>query len=306
MPLKLEGVHILLTYRCNRECEHCFTWGSPDQNGTMTLQQIRRLLHQARDVGSVEWVYFEGGEPFLCYPELSEGVRDASRLGFKVGIVSNAFWAKELNDAIDLLRPFVDRVQDLSISSDTYHGSREPSPEAVNALEAGRRLGIPVELISITAPGATDARSTTGQLPTGESSVMYRGRAAHMLAHGVHRIPWVNFRECPFEDLRAPERVHVDPFGNVHICQGISLGNVFQTPLSEICDQYDPQTHPIIAALLRGGPSELVRGFGLSHEEMYADACHLCYESRRALRDRFPEHLCPDQSYGVPGGSSSG
>jgi hypothetical protein len=38
---------------------------------------------------------------------------------------------------------------------------------------------------------------------------------------------------------------------------------------------------------------------GCPHEDAYADACHFCYEARRALRTRFPEILTPDQMYGV-------
>ena len=49
---------------------------------------------------------------------------------------------------------------------------------------------------------------------------------------------------------------------------------------------------------------DLIRGFarryGLQPREAYADACHLCDESRRHLRSRFPEVLTPDQMYGVP------
>jgi hypothetical protein len=109
------------------------------------------------------------------------------------------------------------------------------------------------------------------------------------------------FTECPHEDLREPGRVHVDPFGEIHICQGISLGNVLQssTPLREICETYDPDTHPITGPLLAGGPAELVRRFESPHDEAYADACHLCYETRRSLRERFPGILRPDQMYGV-------
>ena len=36
----------------------------------------------------------------------------------------------------------------------------------------------------------------------------------------------------------------------------------------------------------------------LAHDDGYADHCHLCYESRRALRSRFPDVLTPDQMYG--------
>jgi hypothetical protein len=111
--------------------------------------------------------------------------------------------------------------------------------------------------------------------------------------------PWRQFTECPYEDLREPGRVHLDPFGNVHICQGILIGNILRTPLKQICETYDPASHPITGPLLEGGPAGLVRRYDLGHEDGYADACHLCDEARRALRARFPEILQPDQVYGV-------
>jgi hypothetical protein len=103
---------------------------------------------------------------------------------------------------------------------------------------------------------------------------------------------------CPYEDLRDPGRLRLDSFGFVHICQGISLGNIQQTSLAEICAAYDPQGHPITGPLLRGGPAELVRQYGLPHANANADACHLCYESRRQLRAQFIRLLAPDSMYG--------
>jgi len=41
--MELSGVHLLLTYECNLECDHCFTWGSPWNRGTMTMDAIRTL-----------------------------------------------------------------------------------------------------------------------------------------------------------------------------------------------------------------------------------------------------------------------
>jgi MoaA/NifB/PqqE/SkfB family radical SAM enzyme len=129
---------------------------------------------------------------------------------------------------------------------------------------------------------------------------MYRGRAAVNLAPRAEGKDWEQFTCCPHEDLREPGRVHVDPLGHVHICQGISLGNVFERPLKEICAAYDPDRHPITGPLLEGGPAELMRRAGLPHAERYGDACHLCYETRRALRARYPDILTPDQMYGCP------
>ena len=96
--MKLEGLHILLTYQCTYECEHCFVWGSPWQTGTLTLEQLEDILAQAREAG-VSSIYFEGGEPFLYYAILVQAVRRATGMGFSVGIVTNAYWANSVADA---------------------------------------------------------------------------------------------------------------------------------------------------------------------------------------------------------------
>ena len=130
---------------------------------------------------------------------------------------------------------------------------------------------------------------------------MYRGRAAAKLSPKAKDFPWEQFTACPHEDLREPGRVHLDPFGNLHICQGVVIGNLFDTPLKTICASYDSQTHPVTGPLLRGGPAELARVYNLQPAAgaKYADACHLCYETRLALRPRFPQELRPDGMYGI-------
>jgi len=296
--MQLSGLHLLLTYQCNLECDHCFVWGSPWQSGTMTLRQVRSILQQAEDLGAVEWIYFEGGEPFLFYAVLLKSVREAAAMGFQVGIVSNGYWATAEEDALECLRPLAAVINDLSISSDLYHYSEEFSQQARNATAAAEHLRIPVGVISIAQPGAPDAAAASGQLPAGESAVLYRGRAAEKLADRAEQHPWDRFTECSYEDLRDPGRLHVDPFGNLHICQGISVGNLFDQPLREICAAYDPDSHPVIGPLLAGGPAELVRRYKLPHQKKYADACHVCYEARRALRKRFPKILGPGQMNG--------
>ncbi len=299
MAIKLTGLHLLLSYQCTLECDHCFTWGSPNQSGTMTMANIRQFLHQARDLGTVTRIYFEGGEPFLYYALLLQGSRDAAGLGFEVGIVSNGYWANTEEDALVNLRPFAGLVQDLSISSDLFHWSEAASQQSRNAALAAAALGIPLGILAIAQPDSCDSPASLGQLESGESRVMYRGRAAVKLAGRVEKHPWQQFTACPHEDLRDPGRVHLDPLGNLHLCQGLVLGNCFQTSLAEICSRYDPAAHPIAGPLLKGGPAELVSQYDLPHEENYADACHLCYAARLALRSRFPQFLGPGQMYGL-------
>jgi hypothetical protein len=300
--MKLTGLHLLLTYQCTFECDHCFAWGSPWQSGTLTLPQIRNILRQAHDLGTVKWIYFEGGEPFLYYGVLLQGVRKAAAMGFQVGIVSNGYWANDVEDALAWLRPLAGLIQDLSVSTDLFHYSDAVSRQAENARLAAEQLGIPLGYMSVAQPETPGAATVVGQLPQGGSAVMYRGRAVETLAPQAAKQPWTQFTECPHEDLREPGRLHLDPFGYLHLCQGLSVGNLFETPLAEICATYDPEAHPIAGPLLAGGPAELVRRYGLPHADGYADACHLCDEARRALRGRFPKVLLPDQMYGVAEG----
>jgi MoaA/NifB/PqqE/SkfB family radical SAM enzyme len=128
--MKLTGLHILLTYQCTFECDHCFVWGSPWQSGTLTLEQIRRILVQARELGTVEWIYFEGGEPFLYYAVLLQAVREAAGMGFPVGVVSNAYWATSEPDALRWRRWPV--WSGSEVSSDLYHYREKLQPEGEN------------------------------------------------------------------------------------------------------------------------------------------------------------------------------
>ena len=284
---RLSQLHLLLTYECNYECEHCFVWGGPSQGGTMTMDTIEQILDQAVKLGGIEWIYFEGGEPSLHYELLCSGVRLARQQGFRVGIVSNASWAKTESEALAWLKPFEGEIEDLSISDDDYHGCKDEFRETLIARRAAKKLGIPVDFISIDIP-----------------DVLYRGRAAEKLAAQVQATPWKQFDRCPWEDLQHPQRVHVDAYGNMHICQGISIGNLLQQPLRSIMAEYDPQSHPIVGPLIAGGPAEIVNRYDLPHQPAYADACHLCYSARCQLRDRFPGELTPDQMYGAGSGSA--
>ena len=135
----LTGIHFLLTYKCNFECDHCFLYSGPYAEGTMTLPQIREALDEAVRIGTVEWIYFEGGEPFLFYPSMLEGVRLAREKGFKVGVVTNAHGAISEEDAEVWLRPLAELgVAYLSVSDDSFHSADGDDNSAKRASAAAR------------------------------------------------------------------------------------------------------------------------------------------------------------------------
>lgn len=298
--MSLKGLHILLTYRCTSRCDHCFVWGAPEQTGVFTLAQLDDVLGQAREAGTIEWIYFEGGEPFLFYPVLLHGVRAAAARGFHVGVVTNAYWATTAQDAEAWLAPLAENLASLDASTDELHAAERISAEARNARQTCERLGIQADWIICDLPSREVVPEHRGQAFEG-GAIMYRGRAVAALAASAPHSSWDSFDECPHEQLDAPGRVHLDPLGNLHLCQGLLMGNLFDRPLKKILQGYRPDEHPIVAPLLKGGPAELVRRYGLPHDEAYADACHLCFTARQTLRSRFGDVLGPDQMYAEAG-----
>ena len=298
----LKGIHFLLTYTCNYECDHCFLYCSPNSKGTFTLTQIKKVIDEAVKIDTIEWVYFEGGEPFLYYPIMLEGLKLANKMGFKIGIVTNSYWATSVEDAEIWLKPFLEiGINDFSISDDTFHFGDEEVNLAKRAREAAENLNLPSSSISIDKPTVEegiDKDHEKGE-PVIKGGVMFRGRAVETLIETLPRRSWEEMNKCPYEDLEGLGRVHLDPFGNIHICQGLSIGNFWETPLSKLIKTYDGNSHPICGPLIQGGPAQLVREYNIEHEDKYIDECHLCYLARLNILDKFPQYLAPKQVYGV-------
>ena len=270
--------------------------------GVFTLQQIRNILAEAKKLGTVDYVSIEGGEPFLYYPIMVKTVEEAVNLGFHVEILSNCYWANCPEDAVEWLIPIAKAENvELGLSSDLYHGESWETQEVKNAVKAASTLNMKVGIMAVKYPNAeAPCPSEIEGAKVDSWELMYRGRASSKLTEKASKKPWREFTKCPYEDFTRQERVHIDPLGHVHVCQGITIGNAWQQPFSKIIGEYNPYENPILEPLTRGGPVALVEKFGLPHDRVYADACHLCYASRCMLRNKYPDILVPDQMYGEP------
>lgn len=191
-------------------------------------------------------------------------------------------------------------LADLSVSDDEFHRLDKNDRRADFAGQAAQQLGIPTGTICIEPPSVS-RQADEGQRgkPVVGGSVLFKGRAAEKLTAGLPVRPAEELTTCPHEDLLSPERVHVDAYGNVHLCQGLSMGNIWEKPLPDLVRGYDAQKHPIAGPLIRGGPIRLVTEYGLEMSGGYVDECHLCYMARKSLLLRFPQYLAPKESYGL-------
>jgi MoaA/NifB/PqqE/SkfB family radical SAM enzyme len=265
------------------------------------LDQIRTLVDEADKIGTIDSIHFEGGEPFLYYPLLAESIKIAKQAGYKVGIGSNGYWATSTENAELYLNSIISLgVDDLMVSNDIYHYGEDVDNFAKIAVNAGKQAKIPVGESTIDPPKITETRISDYEkaMPIVSGDVMFRGRAADKLIEGLPTRDWGEFKTCPYEDLVKPSRVHIDSFGNVQICQGLNIGNCWETSLSEIMENYKPDQNPICGPLNEGGPAKLIQNLNLEIAEGFVDECHACYEVRKKVLDKYPKILGPVQTYG--------
>lgn len=259
----LTAIHVLLTYQCTGECDHCFLHCGPQREGTLTLRQLRELLREIKRIKTIDTVYFEGGEPFLFYAVLLAGLRMVHDAGFHSGIVTNGYWALSPEDAEQWLRPMLDLdIVDFSVSYDEFHSTKGDESPGTIAYRAVNKLGFPCAKICIDPPTVvmeSNSGEDKGQPVTG-GGVLFKGHAAEKLTAGLAVRPWQKSTMCPHEDLANPVRVHVDAYGNVHVCQGISIGNMWSTPLSQLVRSNDTAKHRIVVPLVEGGPAHSSSG----------------------------------------------
>ncbi|UCH10425.1 MAG: hypothetical protein JSU61_00590, partial [Fidelibacterota bacterium] len=220
-----------------------------------------------------------------------------------VGIVSNSYWATSVEDAELWLEPLVEAgIEDLSLSDDAFHFDTEEDNPTKIALQAAENLRLAADRICIEAP-FTSLEDGSGARAKGTpvvgGDVLFKGRAVEKLAEGWPTRSWEELDQCPYEELEQPYRVHLDPFGNVQVCQGVSIGNAWETPLSWLLKEYQAEAHPICGPLIKGGPAQLAREHQVEHDDAYIDECHFCYLMRTTLIDRFPQFLSPRQVYGM-------
>ncbi|WDP84756.1 MAG: 4Fe-4S cluster-binding domain-containing protein [Desulfobacter sp.] len=296
----ITGLHILLTYACTYACDHCFLFCSPERSGVFTLNQLKGLVQEAQDLKHIQSISFEGGEPFLYYGLLHEGIRRVTNAGFETAVETNCYWATGVEDAKLWLGPLQEAgLKTIEPGDDSFHHDDTRTTPGQIAAQAAKALGMNVNKICIEKPSWVPPKGQAKGEPIYAGGPKLRGRAVETLVKDLPTRPWTELTKCKKENLKNPGRVHIDPFGNVHLCQGLSMGNYLDTSLAEVLGNYDPKTHPVCGPLAFGGPAALAEQYSLDHADRYVDECHFCSDLCKLLADRFPNELTPRQTFGL-------
>ena len=310
---------LLLTYKCNCECEFCYYNCSPRQGGLMSVDTAigawKSLKILAGDEGRI---HITGGEPFLYWERLEEILERAKieKLGEADMVETNGFWASDeklMERRLKKLREL--GIRRLKISCDPFH-QEYVDIELVRRLAAAAKqiLGAesvlvrwedylvkPVEMVNIT----NEIRCENYVSAIREYPCRFTGRAGGKLAELVANksVKGLASFNCKSSFLGA-KGVHIDPYGNVFsgTCSGIVLGNVNDKPFEEIWRGFHPSQNELINILFEQGPAGLLERYpqtaGLK-AKVYAGKCHLCTSVRGFLFEQSieKETIAPVECY---------
>jgi len=274
---------LILTYRCNAECRHCFFECSPRRTEVMTRQTAQNVINEAVSLGS-NWVSFSGGEPFLEYDSLKELITLSSENGLNTEVVSNGFWGETSEKAQGALKPLIEAgLNVLNLSVDDFHSDYVPFKFLKNAYWAAVELGVKIVFMVSTGTNSR-INSKSLQERLGDDLIQVAGKSRILNPNAVlfenqftpiGRGKDLEHDSVLFTGVKCTEvlrDIGVAPNGDVLPCCGplgtqTVLGNINEESLSVILNRAG-----------RDSRYKRIRE-GFKVQGRYSSKCHACVEN---------------------------
>ncbi|MBU1535965.1 4Fe-4S cluster-binding domain-containing protein [Myxococcota bacterium] len=296
--LRPSTIIILLTRRCLYSCTHCNTFSSSSETQTFSHIRLIRTLHYLSRIKSIRTVIFSGGEPFLHYPLLKSGVFEAATLGLTPMVWTSGYFIQTREDIIQSLRPLTDvGLKGCILSADLFHQNPwlSENEELIRTELEARGCELFMSSFQMKEPASPPTLARSGDLLL-RGTLPFMGRAADHIPEDMSLWEPDDLDVCPHLNLSDPTYLYLDPGGNLHLCPGIILHNIFMGHIRQYFRDFDSEKHPVIGPLLRGGPPQLAKAFNIPISGGFADQCHLCFHVRRQAAAVHP-HLFPPSWY---------
>ena len=274
-PSKPRTLLLLINRGCNLTCSFCDLWDRP-QN--MPLNQVLQLLDQALKIGTKTLV-ITGGEPFM-HPDLFTVVRAAKGLGLSVNITTNGTliekkWDQLVDSGVDSLSVSLDGLAETHERLRGQAGCFKRSMKGIQKLRADSEIGLSIYFTANreNVHELVQVYELAQELGAGFDFWPVNDAPDLALSEPQHQAAWKQaVATLAAREQRIAERQHFDAESlNYHAgdvdtvrclglidqygvtfegellpcCvwggEGLRVGNVFETPLSELWESPEVQ-----------------------------------------------------------------
>ncbi len=307
-----------MDYKCNYYCDHCSAGSHPSRSSPLPLEVIKKLLDEGKPLG-FKLAVFTGGEPTLDMKKLLSALEYAKSLGYKTRVVTNGWWAKTPESALQILSEMKDAgLDELNTDFDDYHLDLRKkrwdtsAQNFVNIAKATVDLDIPLGIGIIKGPNTIIDREFVAKFLAVhlkmsmeevnkkfkfvEDVVARIGRAAKEIPR--EEVPE---RELPVSGCNDIGMVYgVHPDGRITVCCGHAIF---------VSDAYDignwkEEDEPLKTARKRAsqnliywwiwavGPKKILKKLGIEKKTTHiCDACKiLLVDHRKEFIEYFTKH----------------
>ncbi|NMB92821.1 MAG: radical SAM protein [Flexilinea flocculi] len=288
--MNLAGLAFIMTDRCSASCGMCCFSCSPHNKQRLDKELVKDWIRQAADLGTVKSIGFSGGEAILYYDDLRECVAFAHQYGLYSTLVSNGFWAADLEKGRSLLGGLVkDGLKHLSLSVDQFHQEYVPLESVRNAMRLGEEFHV---LSAVTLMELRDGYSAAHYMEAlrpqiyGTDLIVYPAFPAGAANINIPEGQFI--KACNADTARCPFDNHITILfdGSLMMCCSqfskdippVHLGNYKDTTLNEAIQNFND--NPFIYVLLKDGFKfyvDLARSLGFQVDSYYCVSCHLCH-----------------------------
>lgn len=276
----------------------------------MSTEALREALDAVARWPRPPQVHFTGGEPFLHFDLLLEGVRWAVARGIVSYVETSASWCVDDEATRQRFAELKQAgMQAVLISCSPFHAEKIPPARTLRAVQAslevyGSRGTIVYQpeylqiiqlfdverLTPLSRYEETFGAEEAGRILWQGYGIISGGRSGYALGHLAPKYPAETFAgmDCARDILFAPHS-HFDLYGNYisGFCGGLTIGSWRELP--QVLDDFRTGRYPpLIEGLIEGGPYGLAQmaqeGYGYQLASAgYSGKCHLCVDVRRHL-----------------------
>lgn len=290
MYITTENVLSLLPWNtCNARCAHCGPESGPKDKTRIKHEHNLFLIEEAGKLYDNDWcLTLSGGEVFLFYDRLLEYVKHTKKHGGYTTLITNCYWAKTEEKAIELLTPLKEAdLKVLGISLGHFH-KEYIKPEYVrNAIKAAKKLNLACRVRSVASKSGrlSDVLKSIEDANPWFMSVMEMPLVPHGRAASLPKEEFFYMEELP-SGLCPAASMTFNPNGKAMVCCNgggdlapLQIGDIYEDSLADL--EYQFISDPTLNLLRNKGPKECLKYLTIEEvenvkNEKYVNECHLC------------------------------
>lgn len=305
--MDLNRLEFSVTDLCSSNCKHCSVKNNKGQKAHIDKFSAVDVVKKVSEKYKLESIMTFGGEPLL-FPE---SVFAIHKTAFDAGIpsrqiITNGYWTNDLlkieEIAFNLSESGVNKIL---ISVDAFHQEYIPIEavkKAARALQKHDSIELkwsPCWVVSEKDNNPYNEMTNLilkeleeFKIEIGRGNIISpEGAALENLKEYLpakQNLLKARCTDMPYTDpLDAIKSISIEPNGDVAVCRGFTIGNVFTEDIAAILDNYNPYENPYMKIILENGMAGLLevarnKGIEVETQDFYS-VCDLCKFTRQRI-----------------------